>query len=504
MQSSQVKSSQVKYVKRAIALNTVVIDHLRVEYSAWVDLLRRGHAGLRGAYGRDYLSHFMGGRERVCDEQLRGTFYPADGSVAVPMSLVDFEAGHKSDEMRPGRFVRIVGGETIVCMHGTAASRYEAQAGKRASAKAAADLAREEGCFRYARLEQERELGELVERRIERGFENLAEPDDEERDLLFDGGRERAARLMREASAVGARAWSMPDGGGAAGTARATDGADECMDEGGVDAARAYLDSDFDEMDADDAPAPLPQATQRYGAAHDDVEEEAEIDEAVRRAPIRHATQQYGLSQLGDDDEDDDDEAVRRSDWLDAPMTESPRALAARWAACGLEMDDELSGEPSMTREDVECTSDMLSGDAHDELASSMDVAVAAQAQVAEREQQRERVSVHVGRVMRDGVGAGGSGSEAARALEGDGDGVMGCEGIDGAEQGASLAARAAEGDDEDEAMACDENVSMQMAEGCGGVTAGIKKKKPKRRAKGEKSHKQRQDAARPGLAREA
>ena len=81
----------------------------------------------------------------------------------------------------------------------------------------------------------------------------------------------------------------------------------------------------------------------------------------------------------------------------------------------------------------------------------------------------------------------------------------MGCdEGIDGAEQGASLAARVAEGDDEDEAMACDENVSMQMAEGGGGVTAGIKKKKPKRRAKGEKSHKQRQDAARPGLAREA
>jgi hypothetical protein len=44
--------------------------------------------------------------------------------------------------------VRIVGGETIVCTHGTAGSRYEVQAGKRASAKAAADLVREEGCFR--------------------------------------------------------------------------------------------------------------------------------------------------------------------------------------------------------------------------------------------------------------------------------------------------------------------------------------------------------------------
>jgi hypothetical protein len=37
-----------------------------------------------------------------------------------------------------------------------------------------------------------------------------------------------------------------------------------------------------------------------------------------------------------------------------------------------------------------------------------------------------------------------------------------------------------------------------------GGLTGAIKKKKSKRRAKGKKSYKQRQDAARPGLAREA
>ena len=115
------------YVKRAIALNTVIIDHMRVEYSAWIDLLRRGHAGLRGAYGKDYLCHYMGGRERVCDEQLRGTFFPADGSVAVGMSLADFESGCKRNEMRPGRFVRIVGGETLVSTHGTSDSRHEAQ-----------------------------------------------------------------------------------------------------------------------------------------------------------------------------------------------------------------------------------------------------------------------------------------------------------------------------------------------------------------------------------------
>ena len=70
----------------------------------------------------------MGGRERVCDEQLRGTFFPADVvSVAVGMSLADFETGCRKDEMRQGRFVRIVGGETLVCTHGTSESRYEAR-----------------------------------------------------------------------------------------------------------------------------------------------------------------------------------------------------------------------------------------------------------------------------------------------------------------------------------------------------------------------------------------
>ena len=52
------------------------------------------------------------------------------------------------DEMRPGRFVRIVGGETLVRMHGTSDSRNEAQTGKRTSAKAAEELKREEGSYR--------------------------------------------------------------------------------------------------------------------------------------------------------------------------------------------------------------------------------------------------------------------------------------------------------------------------------------------------------------------
>ena len=103
------------------------------------------------------------------------------------------------------------------------------------------------------------------------------------------------------------------------------------------------------------------------------------------------------------------------------------------------------------------------------------------------------------------GDGAGGNGGEAGRAFEGNGIGVMGREGADGIEQEASMAAHEAEGSDEDEAMAGKENVSMQRAAGGSGSTGGIRKKRPPRkRAKGEKSQQQRQDAARPGWAREA
>ena len=123
---------------------------------------------------------------------------------------------------------------------------------------------------------------------------------------------------MREASVVGARAWMMPDGGEATRAARADGGADERADEGSVSAAPAHMDGDFDEIIVDDAAAPLPQATQLYGAANEDDEKESEIDEAVCRAPIWQATQQYGGSLAGDDAEGDDDEAVRRCGWPDA------------------------------------------------------------------------------------------------------------------------------------------------------------------------------------------
>ena len=95
--------------------------------------------------------------------------------------------------------------------------------------------------------------------------------------------------------------------------------------------------------------------------------------------------------------------------------------------------------------------------------------------QDAEVEQQSERVSAEcVGRVD---DGAGGVSSEARRGHEGEGS-VEVCEGVDGVEQGASMAAREAEGDDEDEDMVGAENVSVQRAEGGGNSTGGIAKKK--------------------------
>ena len=482
------------YVARAIALNTVVIDHLRAEFGDWLGRMKRGHAGLRGAYGGDYQRHYTGGRGRVLDEQLCGMFYPANGSAGVPMSEADFDKGIAA-ELQPGRFVRVVGGETLVRTHGTADARREELRKKRDEGKERERLRAEEGRFKYARLEQERELGELLERRIERGFEGLSEPDEEESALLADGGRERALRLMREASAVGARAWLMPDGGEAMRAARAIGGADERADEGGVGVAPAHMDGDFDEMIVDDVAAPLLQATQLYGTVNEDIEEESEVDEAVRRAPFCQATQQHGVSLAGEDAVDDDDEAVQRCGWFDARLAESTKGLAARWAACGLEMNDELTGELSAAREVAECMSEMASDDVHDELMCSMDVVAEVHAQDAEREQQSEGVSV--GCVRHDGDGVSGGNSADGRGLEGEDGGDMGCESADGVEQGASMAACEAEDSDEDEAMVGKENASMQRAEYGGGAAGDIKKRKHKRCMRKGKGHRKRLAMAR-------
>jgi hypothetical protein len=71
--------------------------------------------------------------------------------------------------------------------------------------------------------------------------------------------------------------------------------------------------------------------------------------------------------------------------------------------------------------------------------------------------------------------------------------------------EGSSDARESREGDERESGAGSDKREAAAGSEReISGLTGGIKKKKSKRRAKGEKSQKQRQVAARPGLAREA
>ena len=207
--------------------------------------------------------------------------------------------------------------------------------------------------------------------------------------------------------------------------------------------------------------------------SQEDSDDEAGVDEAVRRAPTWHATQQYGCSQEDGEGGDDDDEAVRRLDRSVGQMVESPRGLAARRAACGLEMDYELTGELSEAGSDVEGSSALAPGNEYDVSMSDVGAEAEALACDAERVQQRE---VPVECVVCVGADVGGDGSEARREHEIEG-GVEGCVGADGVEQRATRAAHDAEGDVGDEVMAGDENFPLQHAEGGSGLSGGIKKK---------------------------
>ena len=76
----------------------------------------------------------------------------------------------------------------------------------------------------------------------------------------------------------------------------------------------------------------------------------------------------------------------------------------------------------------------------------------------------------------------------------GDG-GVEGCEGVDGGEQRAARAVHEAEGDNVDEAMEDDDNVSVQRAEG-GSARRHQEEEAEKKGEVGAMRQGQRQDAA--------
>ena len=149
-------------------------------------------------------------------------------------------------------------------------------------------------------------------------------------------------------------------------------------------------------------------------------------------------------------------------------------------AACGLEMDDELTGEPSEAGPDGGGLSALAPDDEHDAMMSDAGVEAEALVCDAECEQQRE---VFVERVVCVGADVGGGGSEVRRGHEG---GVEGLEGVDGVERRAVWAAHEVEGEYGVEAMAGDENNSLQSAEGGSSLIGGIKKGK---RRRGKRQH---------------
>ena len=146
----------------------------------------------------------------------------------------------------------------------------------------------------------------------------------------------------------------------------------------------------------------------------------------------------------------------------------------------GLEMDDELTGGPSEAGSDCGGLSAMAPGDVHDVMMSDMGAVAEALVRDAGREQQRE---VLVECVVCVGDDAGGGGSEARRGHEGEG-GVEGRVGADGVGQMAMRVAHEDEGDDGDEAMEGDENISLQRAERGSGSSGGIIKKGKRTRGK--------------------
>ena len=141
--------------------------------------------------------------------------------------------------------------------------------------------------------------------------------------------------------------------------------------------------------------APLPQATQLYGTANEDVEEESEIDEAVcavrpfgrrlsntvgrRLAMMLRSTMMMRC----------DGAAGLTRSWQRARGASPRYGLRAdlRWT---------MSSRAGRARRERRLSgmSEMAPDDAHDELMCSMDVVAEVHAQDAEREQQREGASV--------------------------------------------------------------------------------------------------------------
>ena len=201
------------YVHKVVALNTMIIDHLRGPYGVWLRTMLEGDAGLKRLFGGDHELVAGVDDARLCEEHLDGVFRSRGDEQERLMTRAEFV--HERDEglLPPGEFTQTIAGETLklsVAAEGDAAARRA----RREARKVQQLEVVEQGKFKYARPECERELGIILERRIKLGYRNLDVPTAEEAAILRDGGRARALELMTAASEIGRCAWYDGDGGG--------------------------------------------------------------------------------------------------------------------------------------------------------------------------------------------------------------------------------------------------------------------------------------------------
>ncbi|KOO34495.1 hypothetical protein Ctob_016112, partial [Chrysochromulina tobinii] len=98
------------YVHRTVALNTLLIDHLKREYEIWLMRLTSGATALRASFGADYQAVARIDDIKLSLEYLTGTYLFADGRPSETMTKEEFDARRLT--LDAGRFVYEISGET--------------------------------------------------------------------------------------------------------------------------------------------------------------------------------------------------------------------------------------------------------------------------------------------------------------------------------------------------------------------------------------------------------
>jgi hypothetical protein len=188
-----------------VALNTLLVDHIKREYEIWLLRLTSGAAALRAQFGASYQAVARVDDIKLSLEYLTGTYHFADGRPSETMTKEEFDARRLT--LDAGRFVYEISGETQSIRNDRSDQREQRILERDSSKREQERLSLLQRC-KHSKPEHERELGVIAERRLSRGFQNLHEPSEEEAAVLLDGGRTRALTYMRDASAVGSISWA--------------------------------------------------------------------------------------------------------------------------------------------------------------------------------------------------------------------------------------------------------------------------------------------------------